>query len=65
VTTKIPLELAARILLTGSYSGPMDPNQETGNPTKNAKEAPVKKSLVEYSIRSPEAQEKGKEVERD
>lgn len=65
MTTKIPLELAASILLTGSYSGPTDPNQETGNPTKNAKEAPVMKSLEEYSTRSPEAQEKGKEEERD
>lgn len=51
--------------MTGSYSGPTDPNQETGNPTKNAKEAPVTKSLEEYSTRSPEAQEKGKEEERD
>lgn len=65
MTTKIPLELAASILLTGSYSGPTDPNQETGSPTKNAKEAPVTKSLEEYSTRSPEAQEKGKDEERD
>lgn len=45
--------------------GPAEPNQATGRPTNRAKEAPVANKREQYSTTSPEAQEKGKDVERD
>ncbi|KAF7817391.1 uncharacterized protein G2W53_031360 [Senna tora] len=51
--------------MKGSDSGPTEPNQETGSPMKRAKEAPVTKRREVYSTISPDAHEKGKEVERD
>ena len=65
MTTKRPLETAATAGLSGSDSGAREPNQETGSPTKREKEAPVAKRREEYSTKSAEAQEKGKEVDKD
>ena len=64
MTTKIPLDTAARILLKGSESAPTAPNQATGSPIKRANDAPVTANREQYSTKSPEAQENGKELER-
>ncbi|GFZ08536.1 YCF36, putative [Actinidia rufa] len=64
VTSKSPLEAAARAGLTGSDWCPAEPKKATGRPTRRAKEAPVTNNREQYSTRSAAAQEKGKEAER-
>lgn len=49
--------------MIGSDSGPTDPNQETGRPTRTAKAAPATKRRELYSTKPAEAHENGKELE--
>uniref|UniRef100_A0A3Q7IJF7 Uncharacterized protein n=1 Tax=Solanum lycopersicum TaxID=4081 RepID=A0A3Q7IJF7_SOLLC len=64
VTTIRPPETAPKNGLRGSGMGPADPNKLTGRPTKRAKASPVANKREQYSTKSPEAHEKGKESER-
>ncbi|GFZ08535.1 YCF36, putative [Actinidia rufa] len=59
VTSKSPLEAAARAGLTGSDWCPAEPKKATGRPTRRAQEAPVTNNREQYSTRSAAAQEKG------